>query len=136
MTHDPSKIALRKKSPKGLHRHGATSSTTNRHAPRRAAPGRSRDRLRPSTESRITANVVVAEIFDGDSRSRGEGVPPQRYGESIDMVDRDGPLHNETYVGRVLRLTLLTPKIVEAMQDGRQAPEITPPVLTMPFPVE
>jgi L-Ala-D/L-Glu epimerase len=32
------------------------------------------------------ADVVVAELSDGDSRGRGEGVPLQRYGESIDSV--------------------------------------------------
>ncbi len=35
---------------------------------------------------KTTADVVVAEISDGDSRGRGEGVPIQRYGESIDSV--------------------------------------------------
>ncbi len=33
-----------------------------------------------------TADVVVAEISDGDSRGRGEGVPLRRYGESSDSV--------------------------------------------------
>jgi L-alanine-DL-glutamate epimerase-like enolase superfamily enzyme len=33
-----------------------------------------------------TADTVVADISDGDSRGRGEGVPLQRYGESIDSV--------------------------------------------------
>jgi L-Ala-D/L-Glu epimerase len=33
-----------------------------------------------------TVDVVVAELSDGDSRGRGEGVPVQRYGESIDSV--------------------------------------------------
>ena len=31
-------------------------------------------------------DVVVAEISDGDSRGRGEGVPLRRFGESIDSV--------------------------------------------------
>jgi L-alanine-DL-glutamate epimerase-like enolase superfamily enzyme len=31
-------------------------------------------------------DVVVAELSDGDSRGRGEGVPLRRYGESIDSV--------------------------------------------------
>ena len=31
-------------------------------------------------------DIVVAEISDTDSRGRGEGVPLQRYGESIDSV--------------------------------------------------
>ena len=33
-----------------------------------------------------TVDVVVAELSDGDSRGRGEGVPLRRYGESIDSV--------------------------------------------------
>ena len=43
---------------------------------------------------------------------------------------------NKSYVSRVLRLTLLTPQIVEAILDGRQAPEITLPVLMKAFPGE
>src|SRR5947209_6508861 len=35
---------------------------------------------------RTTAEVVVAEIFDGDARGRGECVPYPRYGESVDGV--------------------------------------------------
>ncbi len=42
----------------------------------------------------------------------------------------------ESYVGRVLRLTLLAPEIVEAILDGRQAPEMTLPVLMGPFQAE
>lgn len=33
-----------------------------------------------------TADVVVAEISDGDSRGRGEAVPIRRYGETIESV--------------------------------------------------
>ena len=43
---------------------------------------------------------------------------------------------NESYVSRVLRMTLLAPEIVEAILDGRQVPQMTLPVLTEPFPVE
>ena len=39
-----------------------------------------------SRGSRTTAEVVVAELFDGDSRGRGECVPYPRYGESVDSV--------------------------------------------------
>ncbi len=42
---------------------------------------------------------------------------------------------NESYVSRVLRLTLLAPEIVEAILDGRQAPEVTLPGLMKGFPV-
>jgi hypothetical protein len=43
---------------------------------------------------------------------------------------------NESYVCRVLRLTLLAPDIVEAILDGRQPPELQMDVLLKPFPVE
>ena len=43
---------------------------------------------------------------------------------------------NKSYVSRVLRLTLLGPEIVEAILDGRQAPEMTLQGLLEPFPVE
>ena len=42
---------------------------------------------------------------------------------------------NETYVGRVLRLTLLSPDIVEAILGGRQPAEMTLAVLMRPFAV-
>ena len=35
---------------------------------------------------RTAVDVVVAELSDGDSRGRGEGVPLQRFGESIEGV--------------------------------------------------
>ena len=42
---------------------------------------------------------------------------------------------NETYVGRMLRLTLLAPDIVEAILNGRQSAEMTLAVLMRPFSV-
>jgi L-Ala-D/L-Glu epimerase len=39
-----------------------------------------------SRGSKTTAEVVVAELHDGDSRGRGECVPYPRYGESVDSV--------------------------------------------------
>jgi hypothetical protein len=43
---------------------------------------------------------------------------------------------NESYVSRVLRLTLLAPEIVEAILDGRQAAEMSLPELMKALPVE
>src|SRR5215203_4378939 len=43
---------------------------------------------------------------------------------------------NETYVGRVLRLTLLAPDIVEAILGGRQPAELQLDRLRRRFPVE
>ncbi len=42
---------------------------------------------------------------------------------------------NESYVGRVLRLTLLAPNIVEAILEGQQPAEMTLAVLMRPFPI-
>jgi hypothetical protein len=42
---------------------------------------------------------------------------------------------NESYVGRVLRLTLLAPDIVEAILGGRQPAQVTLARLMRPFPV-
>lgn len=44
-----------------------------------------------------------------------------------------GEVINESYVGRILRLTLLAPEIVESIVDGRQSPQITLPVLMKGF---
>ena len=41
---------------------------------------------------------------------------------------------NDSYVSRILRLTLLAPDIVEAILDGRQPPELTLARLMKPFP--
>ena len=41
-----------------------------------------------SRGSKTTAETVIAEIFDGDFRGRGECVPYPRYGESVDSVVR------------------------------------------------
>jgi hypothetical protein len=42
---------------------------------------------------------------------------------------------NSSYVSRVLRLTLLSPAVVEAILDGRQPETIALPVLLKPFPL-
>jgi hypothetical protein len=43
---------------------------------------------------------------------------------------------NESYVGRVLRLTLLAPDTVEAILDGRHPEQMALPVLVKRFPAE
>jgi hypothetical protein len=42
---------------------------------------------------------------------------------------------NESYVARILRLTLLAPDILEAILEGRLRPEVTLPVLMHHFPI-
>lgn len=43
---------------------------------------------------------------------------------------------NESYLGRVLRLTLLAPELVESILNGSQPAEINLDVLMHPFPIE
>ena len=43
---------------------------------------------------------------------------------------------NSSYVSRLLRLTLLSPDIIEAILDGRQQEGMTLPGLMEPFPVD
>lgn len=43
---------------------------------------------------------------------------------------------NEAYLGRVVRLTLLSPKITEAILSGRQREELDVAELLKPFPLE
>ena len=43
---------------------------------------------------------------------------------------------DRSYVGTVLRLTLLAPDIVQAIVDGKQPPDLTLPRLLEPWPVE
>jgi len=43
---------------------------------------------------------------------------------------------NPSYLGRVLRLTLLAPDIVATILDGRQAATVTLATLIEPFPIE
>jgi hypothetical protein len=43
---------------------------------------------------------------------------------------------NESYLGRILRLTLLSPSIVEAILEGRQPPTLELDDLLTQFPVE
>jgi hypothetical protein len=54
------------------------------------------------------------------------------YTTIAELADREGIA--PSYMTRVLRLTLLTPDIVEAILDGRQAPEVTMAQVLEPFP--
>ena len=51
-----------------------------------------------------------------------------------ELADREGIA--PSYMTRVLRLTLLSPDIVEAILDGKQGPEVTLAQVLEPFPLE
>jgi hypothetical protein len=53
---------------------------------------------------------------------------------SIEEVARAEKI-NASYVGRVLRLTLLAPEIIEAILEGRQPAGVTMAGLLTPFPL-
>jgi hypothetical protein len=56
------------------------------------------------------------------------------YASAAELSHRDGI--NESYVCRVLRMTLLAPDIVEAILDGRQPKTLELKGLLKPFPTE
>ena len=58
----------------------------------------------------------------------------RRYGSVAELAAAEKL--NESYVSRILRLTLLAPDIVEAILDGRQPAELGAHVLREGFPVE
>jgi hypothetical protein len=43
---------------------------------------------------------------------------------------------NESYVGRVLRLTLLAPDVIETILNGRQPASLQLPILLKPIPID
>jgi len=51
-----------------------------------------------------------------------------------ELAEREGIA--PSYMTRVLRLSLLAPDLVEAIMDGREAPEVTLVRLLEPFPME
>lgn len=57
-----------------------------------------------------------------------------RYGTMRDLAKAEKI--NEAYLGRVLRLTLLSPRITEAILSGRQPHQIELATLLKPFPIE
>ena len=57
-----------------------------------------------------------------------------QYASVTDLAEAENI--NDSYVARVLRLTLLAPDIVEAILDGRQPAAIQVDVLLKPMPLE
>ncbi len=56
------------------------------------------------------------------------------FASSTELAEREGIA--PSYMTRVLRLTLLAPDIVQAILDGKQAPEMTLARMQEPSPVE
>jgi hypothetical protein len=57
-----------------------------------------------------------------------------RYSSITEMAEAEKL--DRGYMGRLLQLTLLAPRLVEAVIDGRQPQDVTLPSLLKPFPAE
>ena len=81
-------------------------------------------------------SVQLADTVDVVSRSNREGgqVEPALLVVAVRVAEREKIA--PSYMTRVLRLTLLSPEIVEAILDGIQGPEVTLARLLEPFTQE
>jgi hypothetical protein len=71
------------------------------------------------------------------ARSAGSGCSTRDAGRYASIGDiAAGEKIDRGYVGSLLRLTLLSPDIVEAILDGRPPEEFGLPALLTPFPVD
>jgi len=85
-----------------------------------------------ATQSRRTDNTLIKALARAFRWKRM--LEDGRYGSLAELAAAEKI--NESYISRVLRLTLLAPDIVEAILDGRQPTKMTLPALMEPFPVE
>ena len=88
---------------------------------------------------RHSTNGLEVSIRNANDQGDRAGVPLARHdGERRVRDNREiatAEKINESYVGRVLRLTLLAPDIVEAILGGRQPAELQLEHLLRRFPV-
>ena len=86
-----------------------------------------------TSESPLAADTTLVKPLARAFRWR-KMLETGRYG-SIDEIAAAEKI-NDSYVSRLLRLTLLAPDIVDATLDGRPWEGMTLPALMKPFPVE
>ena len=81
--------------------------------------------------SRVDSTIVKALV----RAHRWRGMPESNdYATARDLARAEKI--NEAYLGRVLRLTLLSPSIAEAILSGRQPDRLELADLLKPFPIE
>jgi hypothetical protein len=73
-------------------------------------------------------DAVALRALDRREAGLGEFAP------IAELAEREGIA--PSYMTRILRLTLLSPDIVETILDGKQGPEVTLTQVLEPFPVE
>ncbi|WP_297737396.1 hypothetical protein [uncultured Maricaulis sp.] len=87
------------------------------------------DRVRPERTPDSTLVKALARAFRW-KRMLESG----EFATIAELAEREGIA--PSYMTRVLRLTLLAPDIVEAILDGKQAPEVTLARVLEPFPID
>jgi hypothetical protein len=88
----------------------------------------------------VTMAPVRRHIDNANGQGDRPGVPLARNARDQQIRDHRGDRSYDSFifstaVGRVLRLTLLAPDIVERILDRRHPFKVTPAVLAHPFPV-
>lgn len=85
-----------------------------------------------ATQPRRTDNTLVKALARAFRWKRL--LESGEFASISELAEREGIAF--TYMARVLRLTLLSPDIVEAILDGKHGAEITLAWALQPFPVE
>ncbi|MBK5932424.1 hypothetical protein C8N32_11559 [Rhodovulum imhoffii] len=85
-----------------------------------------------ATQSQRTDNTLVKALARAFRWKRM--LESGEYATIAELAEREGIA--PSYTTRVLRLTLLAPRIVEAILDGKQGPEVTLGRLLEPFPAD
>ena len=107
-----------------MSRRSTIPDTVTLHVPFRVVKrgGRKKRRLPEGTTQPLrTDNVLVKALAHAVRWKRM--LEPGEFATIADLAEREGIA--PSYMTRVLRLTLLAPDIVEAILDGKQAPEVT-----------
>ena len=85
-----------------------------------------------AAESRRTDSALVKALARAFRWKRM--LESGEYATIAELAGREGIA--PSYMTRVLRLTLLAPKVVERILDGRAGPDVTLARLLEPFPLE
>jgi hypothetical protein len=83
------------------------------------------------TRSRVDSTIVKALARAHRWKKLIEG---GRFGSLLELAEAEQI--NQSYLCRVLRLTLLAPDVVEAILDGRQPDDLQLAALLSPLPME
>ena len=112
-----------------------TSETVTIHVPFRVVKRGGRTEMQlpdGAAQSRRTDNSLVKALARAFRWKRM--LESGEFATIAELAEREGIA--SSYMTRVLRLTLLAPDIVEAILDGRQAPNVTLARVLEPFPLE